>query len=63
MNKKNNPKHWNVLDSSIAFENRWMKVKKDTVMLPNGKVLDDYFLWIAFLKVKSGLQVQFQQLF
>ena len=47
MNEKQNQKHWNVLDSSIAFENRWMKVKRDVVMLPNGKVLDDYYLWIA----------------
>ena len=38
-----NIKSWKILKSELAFDHKWFKVRKDTVELPNGKVLDDYF--------------------
>jgi len=35
---------WKLLSSKMAFDHRWYKVRQDTVQLPNGKVLSDYFL-------------------
>lgn len=37
-------KSWKVLSSEIVFSNKWCKIKKDSVKLPNGKVIDDYFI-------------------
>jgi ADP-ribose pyrophosphatase len=28
----------------MAFEHRWYRLRRDTVRLPNGKVVDDYFI-------------------
>jgi ADP-ribose pyrophosphatase len=36
---------WKTLSSKLAFDHRWFKVQQDTVELPNGTVLDDYFMW------------------
>jgi ADP-ribose pyrophosphatase len=37
---------WKILSSKLAFDHRWFKVRQDEVQLPNGKILDDYFLWL-----------------
>ena len=37
-------KKWKVLHSQLAFNHRWYKVRQDIVELPNGKVIDDYFV-------------------
>lgn len=37
---------WKLHQSKLAFDNRWMKIRQDSVELPNGKRLDDYFLWL-----------------
>jgi ADP-ribose pyrophosphatase len=36
---------WKVIDSHYALEHRWLKVRRDTCLLPNGVVIDDYF-WL-----------------
>lgn len=36
---------WKLLSSKMALDNRWFKVRQDKVQLPNGKILDDYFVW------------------
>ncbi|WP_218082569.1 NUDIX hydrolase [Anthocerotibacter panamensis] len=36
---------WKVLDSTYVLYHRWMKVRRDTCLLPNGEVIDDYF-WV-----------------
>ena len=28
----------------MAFEHRWYQLRRDTVRLPNGRVVDDYFV-------------------
>lgn len=39
-------KKWKTLDSKLAFDNPWFKVRQDKVELPSGKVLDDYFVYL-----------------
>ena len=36
---------WKTIESGMALDNRWFKVRQDKVQLPNGKILDDYFVW------------------
>jgi ADP-ribose pyrophosphatase len=35
---------WTLLSSEMAFDHRWYKLRRDTVKLPNGRVVDDYFV-------------------
>jgi 8-oxo-dGTP pyrophosphatase MutT (NUDIX family) len=37
---------WKVLASKIAFDTKWFKVQQDTVQLPNGKIMNDYYMWL-----------------
>jgi 8-oxo-dGTP pyrophosphatase MutT (NUDIX family) len=39
-------KKWKTLDSKLAFDHKWFKVRQDTVQLPHGKILDDFFVWL-----------------
>ena len=35
---------WRVLASQVAFSHRWYTLRRDVVELPNGAVIDDYFV-------------------
>lgn len=35
---------WEILDSRHVFEHRWYKLRQDRVQLPDGTILDDYFV-------------------
>src|SRR5947209_2135944 len=35
---------WTLLSSEMAFDHRWYKLRRDTVKLPNGRIVDDYFV-------------------
>jgi len=35
---------WKKLRSQIAFDHQWCRVRQDTVELPNGKIIDDFFV-------------------
>jgi 8-oxo-dGTP pyrophosphatase MutT (NUDIX family) len=35
---------WETLGSELAFDHRWYRVRRETVRLPSGKVVDDYFV-------------------
>ncbi|MEO0541534.1 MAG: NUDIX hydrolase, partial [Cyanobacteria bacterium P01_A01_bin.105] len=37
-------KKWKRLSSQLAFDHRWYKVRQDRVQLPDGNVIDDYFV-------------------
>jgi 8-oxo-dGTP pyrophosphatase MutT (NUDIX family) len=37
-------KKWELIKSEMALDERWYKVRRDTVKLPNGRIMDDYFL-------------------
>lgn len=39
-----NIKSWKTLDSRYVLDTRWLKVRKDVAELPNGIVLDDYYV-------------------
>ena len=38
-------KPWKLITSTIALNERWFPVRKDTLELPSGKIVDDYFVW------------------
>jgi 8-oxo-dGTP pyrophosphatase MutT (NUDIX family) len=35
---------WTLLSSEMAFDHRWYKLRRDTVQLPDGRIIDDYFV-------------------
>ncbi|MBJ6118632.1 NUDIX hydrolase [Pontibacter sp. BT310] len=37
-------KPWKVLKSELVFDEKWYKLRRDEVELPNGKVMDDYYV-------------------
>ena len=38
-------KAWKTLSSEVVLNEKWFKVRKDTIRLPSGKIIDDYFVW------------------
>lgn len=39
-----NLKPWKTLSSKLAFDHQWCKVRQDIVELPNGIIIDDFFV-------------------
>jgi ADP-ribose pyrophosphatase len=37
---------WKTLNSQWVVNNRWCKVRQDEVELPNGNIVDDYFVYV-----------------
>ena len=35
---------WKTIKSQLVFDNQWCQVRQDEVELPNGKVIDDFFV-------------------
>jgi 8-oxo-dGTP pyrophosphatase MutT (NUDIX family) len=35
---------WTVLDSRYVIDNRWIKLRQDRCQLPDGQVIDDYYV-------------------
>jgi len=35
---------WKTLETEITFNNKWIKIQKDTVELTSGKVINDYYV-------------------
>ena len=35
---------WTILQSEIALNHPWCKVRRDKIKLPDGKIIDDYFV-------------------
>ncbi|GAA4467504.1 NUDIX hydrolase [Nibrella saemangeumensis] len=40
----NQIERWKTLSSELVFDHQWYKLRRDHVELPNGRVLDDYFV-------------------
>ena len=38
-------KQWKTLKSEVAFDQKWMPILQEAVELPDGSVIDDYFMW------------------
>ncbi|MCC9166206.1 NUDIX hydrolase [Pontibacter harenae] len=41
---ENKDQHWKVLKSELVFNEKWYKLRRDEVELPNGMILDDYYV-------------------
>ena len=58
---------WKTLSSAIALDEKWFPVRKDTVQLPSGKIVNDFFVWesphivVAVPLTKNGEFVLVQQ--
>lgn len=37
-------KKWKILQSKFVIDNKWVKIRQDEVELPNGQVIDDFFV-------------------
>ncbi|MBD2773313.1 NUDIX hydrolase [Iningainema tapete] len=37
-------KKWQLLESKMVLDHYWCKVRQDVIKLPNGKIIDDYFV-------------------
>ncbi|MCL1470538.1 NUDIX hydrolase [Argonema antarcticum] len=37
-------KKWQILKSNLVFDNEWVKIRQDEIELPNGKIIDDFFV-------------------
>lgn len=35
---------WKTLSSKLVFDNPWYRLRQDTVQLPDGSIMDDYFV-------------------
>ena len=38
------PAPWRTLGTGVALDHRWYRLGRDTVELPGGAILDDYFV-------------------
>ena len=39
-------KKWKILQSHLALDNPWCRVRQDRIELPNGEIVDDYYITI-----------------
>ena len=37
---------WKILKSKLVFDNQWFTIRQDQVQLPNGKIIDDFFVLV-----------------
>ncbi|KZL48926.1 NUDIX hydrolase [Nodularia spumigena CENA596] len=42
----NKLKKWHILTSEMVINHRWCQVRQDEIQLPNGKIIDDFFVVI-----------------
>ncbi|UZJ39625.1 NUDIX hydrolase [Prosthecochloris sp. SCSIO W1102] len=45
MNKHTDPEPWEVIESRYLHKEPWLTMRKDSVRLPNGKNIDDFYVW------------------
>ncbi len=55
---------WKILQSKMVLNHKWCQVRQDEIELPNGKIIDDYFVNIkpdvaVILPVTSGGEIIF----
>ncbi|MEA5594264.1 NUDIX hydrolase [Rivularia sp. UHCC 0363] len=55
---------WKILQSQMALNHPWCKVRQDEIELPNGQVVDDYFVYLKpdvaiILPITSDREVVF----
>ena len=37
---------WKIIKSKVVFSNNWFKIRQDEVALPNGQIIDDFFVLV-----------------
>ncbi len=42
---KDDPKPWKTLDSTYLHRQPWLTMRRDTVQLANGRIIDDFYVW------------------
>ena len=41
-----NLKKWKILQSNLVFNNQWFKIRQDAIELPNGNIIDNFFVLV-----------------
>ncbi|MFB8790268.1 MAG: NUDIX hydrolase [Potamolinea sp.] len=59
-----NIQKWKIIKSQMVFENQWCQVRQDEVELPNGQVIDDFFVnvrhdFVAVIAVTQQREIVF----
>jgi len=36
---------WKIKESELVLDSKWMRVRRDTCVLPSGQTVDDYYVW------------------
>lgn len=39
------PEPWEIIESRYLYKEPWLAMRKDSVRLPNGKNIDDFYVW------------------
>lgn len=39
------PGSWSILDTRYLYRHPWLTMRRDRVRLPNGQIIDDYYVW------------------
>ncbi len=45
MTNEHEPGYWITLGTKYLYNKPWLTMRQDTVQLPNGTVIDDYYIW------------------
>jgi len=45
MSFPNDPEPWRVIQSHYLHRRPWLTMRRDSVRLPNGRVIDDFYVW------------------
>ncbi len=59
-----NLEKWQLLQSKLVINHNWCKVRQDEIKLPNGNIIDDYFVYIKpevalILPITSSKEIVF----
>ena len=62
MNEKNSIKKWETISSYYALDNKFMKIRRECVRLPDGTIYDEYYVneeigWVAIFCITNNGQV------
>lgn len=45
MNSQSEPGEWKMLGTEYLYRYPWLTMRQDRVRLPNGRIIDDYYVW------------------
>ena len=45
MTNEHEPGYWITLGTKYLYNKPWLTMRQDSVQLPNGRVIDDYYIW------------------